>query len=141
VFGGVIAGAAGFLLRRRGRDAPRSGAGSPGGAGFPGGSPGVANYDTGGPPSDTATPVQVVDASAEPLGIDEDAEVEAAAAEAANIGGPEIDYANAEPDMAAGDAQVQPIGETIDQAGDPSVGERPDPAKPPSGGPAADEGL
>jgi len=143
VVGGVAA-ATGFLLRRRGGDTPQTGAGS--GTGFGDASPGIANYDAAGPPPNTTTSLPVVDASAEPIGIDEDAEADAAAAEAGNIGGPEIDDASAEPDMTAGDArvavvddiepgpEVTPAGqrteETTDQAGYPSVGETPDPVKP-----------
>lgn len=111
VAGGVAAGAAGavgILLRRRGgsQESAQTPAAGPE---FSAGTPGVANYDAAGPPSNTATAVPVVDGSAEPLAIDEEAEVSAAAAEAANIGGPEIDYASADPDMTAGDAQVAPF--------------------------------
>ena len=175
--GGIAAGTAGFLLRRRSGGAQPPPAPS-GGADFGSPPPGVANYDASGPPANTATAVPAVDSSAEPLGIDEDAEVAAAAAEASNIGGPEIDYAGAEPDMTAGDAEValfeggggeaegleqseaalvdeatadvgpgtgvspgeQRIDETIEAAGEPSSGETPDPAKPPSEGPSVDEG-
>jgi hypothetical protein len=103
--GGVAAGAAGLLLRRRGSRSkpPEAPSSVPEVAST---MPGVSNYDASGPPSNTSTPIPAVDASAEPLGIDEDAEVAAAQAEAANIGGPEIDYAAAEPDMTAGDAEA-----------------------------------
>lgn len=177
VVGGVAAGTAGLFLRRRGAEAPPS-APVPGSDFTQASPPGIANYDASGPPSNTATPVPAIDASAEPLGIDEESEVAAAAAEAANIGGPEIDYASAEPDMTAGDAEVavfeggggeaegleqaeadlvdtvtadvgpgagvtpaeRRIDEAIEAAENPSVGETPDPAKPPSEGPGSDEG-
>lgn len=125
--GGVVAGAAGFLLRRRG-DRPPGPPGPAPGTDAASPTPAASNYDTGGPPPDITAPGPVIDASAEPLGIDEDAEVQAAAAEAANIGGPEIDYARAEPDMTAGDTEAAVFDET------------PEPANPPSDGSHVDEG-
>lgn len=94
--GGLVAGVAGLIRSRR------SGGGDGGGGGsqVPGGPvppPAPANYDAPGPPSNTATPVPepVIAADATPpeMGIDEEAEVAAAAAEAASIGGPAPDYA------------------------------------------------
>lgn len=113
--GGVVAGAASVLLRRKGSEAPPSAAG-------PGPGPSVGNYDAAGPPSDTGTSVPVIDSVAEPLGIDEQAEVEAAAAEAGNIGGPEIDYASAEPDMRAGDAEAAVFEDGSEASADTSEG-------------------
>ena len=57
--------------------------------------PPVSNYDASGPVTNTATPVPVPPAYEEPT-IDEAAEEAAAAAEAANIGGPVSDYAGSE---------------------------------------------
>ena len=104
VLGGVAAGTAGLLLRRKSAGAGSSAPAHGNGSGPT--TPDIANYDAAGPPSNTATPVPAVDTSAEPLAIDEDAEIAAAAAEAGNIGGPQIDYASAEPDMTAGDAEA-----------------------------------
>jgi hypothetical protein len=56
--------------------------------------PAPSNYDVAGPVANTATPVPAPDPVA-PQAIDERAEEEAAAAEAANIGGPAPDYAAA----------------------------------------------
>jgi hypothetical protein len=56
--------------------------------------PAPSNYDVSGPPANTATPVPAPD-PVEPQAIDEAAEEAAAAAEAANIGGPAPDYASA----------------------------------------------
>ena len=57
--------------------------------------PQPANYDAPGPPENTATPVPAPDPVA-PEAIDEEAEIAAAAAEAANIGGSVSDYAGPE---------------------------------------------
>lgn len=57
--------------------------------------PQPANYDAPGPPENTATPVPAPD-PLEPEAIDEEAEIAAAAAEAANIGGSVSDYAGPE---------------------------------------------
>jgi hypothetical protein len=57
--------------------------------------PPVSNYDAAGPVANTATAVPIPPAYEEPT-IDEAAEEAAAAAEAANIGGPVSDYAGSE---------------------------------------------
>lgn len=68
--------------------------------------PAPSNYDVSGPVSNTATPVPAPD-PVEPQAIDEAAEEAAAAAEAANIGGPSPDYAAAaEPGQLAPDEEV-----------------------------------
>src|SRR5918993_740597 len=75
--------------------------------------PAPSNYDAPGPPENTATPVPAPEPFVrdEDGAIDEAAEEAAAAAEAANIGGPVSDYADIQdPDMAAGEA-VRPLVE------------------------------
>ncbi|MGH2949153.1 MAG: hypothetical protein ACRDPC_23350, partial [Solirubrobacteraceae bacterium] len=64
--------------------------------------PGPSNYDAPGPIANTATPVPAPEPQ-QPPAIDESAEEAAAAAEAANIGGPVSDYAGPA-DLAATDA-------------------------------------
>jgi hypothetical protein len=70
--------------------------------------PGPSNYDAPGPVANTATPVPAPDPQ-EPAAIDEAAEEEAAAAEAANIGGPVSDYAGPA-DLPADEAE-RPLAE------------------------------
>jgi hypothetical protein len=70
--------------------------------------PPVSNYDAPGPVANTATAVPVPPAFEEPT-IDEAAEEAAAAAEAANIGGPVSDYAGPEGEPAT-DAE-RPLAE------------------------------
>ena len=55
--------------------------------------PAPSNYDAPGPPANTATPVPAPEPQVQPAGFDEQAEVDAAAAEAANIGGAPSEYA------------------------------------------------
>jgi hypothetical protein len=55
--------------------------------------PAPSNYDAPGPPANTATPVPAPEPQVHPAGLDEQAEVDAAAAEAANIGGAPAEYA------------------------------------------------
>jgi hypothetical protein len=55
--------------------------------------PAPSNYDAPGPPANTATPVPAPEPQVHPAGLDEQAEVDAAAAEAANIGGGPTEYA------------------------------------------------
>ncbi len=62
--------------------------------------PPVSNYDAPGPVANTATPVPAPPAFASPT-IDEAEEEAAAAAEAANIGGPTPDYADSEGGIAS----------------------------------------
>ncbi|HWK26617.1 MAG TPA: hypothetical protein VNS09_08645 [Solirubrobacter sp.] len=71
--------------------------------------PPVSNYDAPGPVSNTATSVPVPP-PAEPAPGDEAAEEAAAAAEAANIGGPKPEYAGASDDEPASPAQA-PLAE------------------------------
>jgi hypothetical protein len=73
---------AGLLPSRSGEPAPYT----------PPAPPQQSNYDAPGPVANTATPVPAPDPQ-EPEAIDEAAEEAAAAAEAANIGGPVSDYA------------------------------------------------
>jgi hypothetical protein len=70
--------------------------------------PAPANYDAPGPPANTATPVPAPDPTT-PEPVDERAEEDAAAAEAANIGGPVSDYAGPE-DLPADEAE-RPLAE------------------------------
>jgi hypothetical protein len=55
--------------------------------------PAPSNYDAPGPVANTATPVPAPEPQVQPAGLDEQAEVDAAAAEAANIGGGPTEYA------------------------------------------------
>jgi hypothetical protein len=55
--------------------------------------PPPSNCDAPGPPANTATPVPAPEPQVHPAGLDEQAEVDAAAAEAANIGGGPTEYA------------------------------------------------
>jgi hypothetical protein len=118
VLGGVAvaAAAAGAALKNRRRpstpDVPQAaipGPTSPEPAAPP---PSVSNFDVAGPPANTSTHVP----APEPVvhdpagGIDEDAEVAAAAAEAANIGGPMPEYAGSELDEPADEAE-RPLAE------------------------------
>jgi len=66
--------------------------------------PQPANYDAAGPPENNATHVPAPD-PIEPEAFDEEAEVAAAAAEAANIGGSVSDYAGSEADAVADEAE------------------------------------
>lgn len=71
--------------------------------------PAPSNYDAPGPPANTATPVPAPD-PVTPAAIDESAEEEAAAAEAAAIGGEVSEYASSDPTLPAGEAE-QPVVE------------------------------
>jgi hypothetical protein len=73
---------------------------------------GPSNYDAPGPPANTATPVPAPEPTTSgPLGtVDEQAEVDAAAAEAAAIGGTPAEYAGSEPGAPATDAE-RPLAE------------------------------
>ena len=71
--------------------------------------PPVSNYDAPGPVANTATAVPVPPAHESPA-IDEAEEEAAAAAEAANIGGPVSDYAGPEPGEPATEAE-RPLAE------------------------------
>jgi hypothetical protein len=104
--------------------------------------PAPSNYDVGGPVANTATPVPAPD-PVEPEPIDEAAEEAAAAAEAANIGGPSPDYASAaEPTAAAPEAErpLEEAGEGESEGGeqaDAAIAEagsepEPHPEQPPS---------
>jgi hypothetical protein len=55
--------------------------------------PAPSNYDAPGPPANTATPVPAPEPQVHPAGLDEQAETDAAAAEAANVGGGPTEYA------------------------------------------------
>ena len=139
LFGGVIAAlGAGLLLKR-----DKVLALLPGGhtEDFPappprgGCDPAPSNYDVRGPVANTATPVPAPDPVA-PEPIDEAAEEAAAAAEAANIGGPSPDYASAsEPTEAAPEAErpLEEAGEGESEGGEQAdaaiaeAGTEPDP--------------
>jgi hypothetical protein len=93
--GAVVAAGAAALLKRdkvAGLLPSRSGEPAPSAAPAP---PQPSNYDAPGPVANTATPVPAPDPQ-EPEAIDERAEEEAAAAEAAAIGGSVSDYAGSE---------------------------------------------
>ncbi|MEA2170694.1 MAG: hypothetical protein QOF76_3994 [Solirubrobacteraceae bacterium] len=110
----ALAAAAAYALKNRSKPA----AGGVGAAGVPAPyvppgpapAPVPANADVAGPPENTATAVPAPDPVVhEPEGgIDETAETEAAAAEAANIGGPAADYPDTvEPAEAAAAVEAQ----------------------------------
>jgi hypothetical protein len=71
--------------------------------------PAPSNYDAPGPPANTATPVPAPEPQVHPAGLDEQAEVDAAAAEAANIGGTVSDYAG--PDGEYATPEEAPLAE------------------------------
>ncbi|WP_157592130.1 hypothetical protein [Solirubrobacter soli] len=98
VLGGAAAAGAAVLLLKRDKVAAllpgrSESAPAPSDSGYT--PPPVSNYDAAGPVANTATSVPVPPAQ-EPPTIDEAAEEAAAAAEAANIGGPTPDYAGPE---------------------------------------------
>lgn len=93
--------------------------------------PTPSNYDVGGPPSNTATHVPVPPPTV-PDAIDEEAEIAAAAAEAAGIGGTVSPYASDDPLMLENDA-VQPLlegGEGVSEGLEQAEGELVDAAEP-----------
>jgi hypothetical protein len=71
--------------------------------------PAPSNYDAPGPPANTATPVPAPEPQVHPAGLDEQAEVDAAAAEAANIGGARVEYAGPAGEPAA--EALRPLAE------------------------------
>ena len=107
--GGLAAGLAGFVRSRR-----SSGGDGGGGSAVPTPPPpppAPANYDAPGPPANTATPLATPDvALVNGSGIDESAEVAAAAAEAGAIGGPAADYAPSQLDEDLAEAE-RPLAE------------------------------
>ena len=94
LFGGAIAALGAGLLLKRDKVAALLPGRSEDFAPAPPPPPAPSNYDVGGPVANTSTPVPAPD-PVEPPAIDEAAEEAAAAAEAANIGGPAPDYAAA----------------------------------------------
>jgi hypothetical protein len=86
----VAAGTVAYLKRDRIAGLLPSGAQEPAAPPPP---PAPSNYDAPGPPANTATPVPAPEPQVHPAGLDEQAEVDAAAAEAANIGGGPTEYA------------------------------------------------
>lgn len=119
--GGVVAAIAGAIKTRRSTPttsqtppappAP-SGPGVPPdlAAGGPEPAPAPANYDAPGPPANTATPLAAtptnpLDDPEPDAGLDEEAEVAAAAAEAAAIGGADPAYASTEASLLADEAE------------------------------------
>jgi hypothetical protein len=89
----VAAGTVAYLKRERIAGLLPSGAQEPAAPQPP---PAPSNYDAPGPPANTATPVPAPEPQVQPAGFDEQAEVDAAAAEAANIGGGPTEYAGPE---------------------------------------------
>lgn len=73
--------------------------------------PGPSNYDASGPVANTATAVPVPPPGTPGLPVDEQAEIDAAAAEAANIGGIPTSYAATDPGLLADEAQ-RPLAES-----------------------------
>ena len=91
---GALLGGAAALAKRLGADRLLGGEASELGAGSPAPTaPMPSNYDVGGPPSNTATAVPVPEPMM-PETLDEQAEVDAAAAAAGAIGGSPSDYAS-----------------------------------------------
>jgi hypothetical protein len=116
ILGGLAAGAA-YALRNNPTVKGLLGGGGPAPAPYnppgPAPAPPVANADVAGPPQNTATHVP----APEPLvhapegGIDEEAEVAAAAAEAANIGGTPAEYPSEDDPSAPIDEALRPLEE------------------------------
>ena len=93
--------------------------------------PTPSNYDVGGPPSNTATHVPVPP-PAVPSPIDEEAEIAAAAAEAAGIGGTVSPYTSDDPLMLS-DEEERPLlegGEGVSEGAEQAEGELVDAAEP-----------
>ena len=109
IAGGIAAAVAGLVRRLR--------SGGDGGSSVPAGPtppPAPANYDSPGPPANTSTPLAAAPGAAgvnAATAIDEEAEIQAAAAEAAGIGGPTPDYASSEASLAADPAE-RPLAES-----------------------------
>lgn len=112
--GGLIAGIAGAVKSRRSTPEtsqtplapPVPAVESPAGPDVP--APSVANYDAPGPVGNTATPLAAPAVDPDHVaseGLDEEAEIAAAAAEAAAIGGPDPAYASTDPSLFADDAE------------------------------------
>jgi len=121
--GGVAAAVAGAVSRRRSTPATSQAPPPPPAPTGPGVPPDLAstgpdvgtepsNYDTPGPPANTATPLastptdSLVGVGGESNGIDEESEIAAAAADAAAIGGPDPAYASSEPSLLADPAEI-----------------------------------
>jgi hypothetical protein len=139
LFGGLIAGAvAAVVLKRDKVLALLPGKSEAEYVPPPPAPPAPSNYDVSGPVSNTATPVPAPDPVETPA-IDEAAEVAAAEAEAANIGGPAPDYAAAaEPGQLAPEEEV-PVAEagegesegaerTVRESLDATEGSEPEPS-------------
>ncbi len=162
LLGGVIAAAAaGLLLKRDKVLALLPGHSEDFAPPPPPPPPAPSNYDVGGPVSNTATAVPAPD-PVDPPAIDEAAEEAAAAAEAANIGGPAPDYAAAaEPGALAPESErpldeagegesegaeqadadlVDTIAEADPTAEEAAGVETPEPAAPPEEKPIAEQG-
>src|SRR5262245_7723122 len=90
----VAAGTVAYLKRERITGLLPSGGQEPAAAPPP--PPAPSNYDAPGPVANTATPVPAPEPQVQPAGFDEQAEVDAAAAEAANIGGEPTAYTGPE---------------------------------------------
>jgi hypothetical protein len=113
VLGGLAIAAYGAMKNKRAISGLLGGGGETGGSSGPAPAPPVANVDVSGPPANTATHVP----APEPLvhapagGIDEDAEAEAAAAEAANIGGAREEYPSEDDPTRPVDEAMRPLQE------------------------------
>jgi hypothetical protein len=110
LFGGVIAALGAGLLLKRDKVAALLPGRSEEFAPAPPAPPAPSNYDVGGPVANTATAVPAPD-PVQPPAIDEAAEVAAAAAEAANIGGPAPDYAAAAESGQPAPEEERPVAE------------------------------
>jgi hypothetical protein len=114
VLGGLAIAAYGAMKNKRAISGLLGGGGESGGGSFaPAPAPSVANVDVAGPPSNTATHVPAPEPVVHPAvgGVDEDAEVEAAAAEAANIGGVREEYPSEDDPTRPVDEATRPLEE------------------------------
>ncbi len=124
LFGGLIAGAVAAVVLKRDKVLALLPGHTESDYVPPPAPPAPSNYDVSGPVSNTATPVPAPDPVDKPA-IDEAAEEGAAAAEAANIGGPAPDYAaTAEPGQLAPEEEVPgAVRESLGSAEDPEPAE------------------
>ena len=144
VLGGLAAAAAAAALKNRAKVAGLIGARSsepepyrpPATSATPSApEPAVSNYDAPGPPANTATPVPAPEPVVHEGAIDEAAEEAAAAAEAANIGGPAPEYAPSTlgEDVDEADRPLEEAGEGIAEGQEQAEGDLADNAEPAAG--------
>lgn len=115
VLGGLAIAAYGAVKNKRAISGLLGGGGDSGGSGYspPTPAPPVANVDVAGPPANTSTHVPAPEPAVQPPtgGIDEEAEVAAAAAEAANIGGAPEEYPDLDDPSLPADEAMRPLEE------------------------------